>query len=417
MVYNHRHKEEELKHQRSGLIGTIFILLIIIVLFGPMFFLIKSKISTEPNSIYSASLECGLSSTGYLYKSYAHIMPMTTAQQNELIKDSDEFDYLRAIPTDNMYIIDFPLESQLVPELPNETIDTIFKSNDYEIVYTLNLNFLKGTTNSFSPNVVQQYQLFNETLSLQNKTMLYENYLSHNGTVMFNFSLPVLLMTFYSYPIMPTKSESQIYCMEFTARGKFAFVHRESASSLLATPTIRVMLYSSEVPAASEVFSSRVMATSIIGIYILIIFTFGEVLRERVLNSYEGLWIERMRHPEVLYQYIIAIEAFKLVEAYDKEYMMIEKLLDVVRSKETCIQMTNDIEEVSEEKNSSDDDAPPPPSPKQNQAPKQTPETPKQQTPETPKQQDQEPPKEQNQEPSKQESPKTVEFVNVDPKT
>ncbi|EAY09933.1 hypothetical protein TVAG_482070 [Trichomonas vaginalis G3] len=51
-----------------------------------------------------------------------------------------------------------------------------------------------------------------------------------------------------------------------------------------------------------------------------------------------------MRKPENLYQYIIAIEAFRSVGAIDREYMMMEMFLDVVRSKETCINLTNDPE-------------------------------------------------------------------------
>ena len=55
-----------------------------------------------------------------------------------------------------------------------------------------------------------------------------------------------------------------------------------------------------------------------------------------------------MKNPNNVYKYIIAVEAFRSVGAQDKEYIMCEKLLDIVKSKETCMSMTNEDEEYDQ---------------------------------------------------------------------
>ena len=48
-----------------------------------------------------------------------------------------------------------------------------------------------------------------------------------------------------------------------------------------------------------------------------------------------------MREPQMLYRTVIAIEAFRMANEVDKEYILTKKLLDTLSSQEKCIEITS----------------------------------------------------------------------------
>lgn len=344
-----RAQPEENKLQKNVIIGGCFLLAIILLLFGPLFFMISGSTAYQANPVESVQLEIGLAAVGPLYKSFATLSPITTSMHNSLANTPyADINQVKSFSGDSLTIAEFKLPSQSRPDTVDRYITDHLKSSHPKIPYFKLKTVFKYPATAGKNNEIN-YQLnmpeltFNFSDALKDKITSWSTIGSYP-----NFTnIPILFLN----PREDNPSSSDTYAkigfrFDNTTNTTTILINEYPDISVLSSSTFfRVVIFSEEVQSSNAVGTIVSMGGGIIGIYILIIFTFGEVLRERTLGGYEGLWIERMRRPENLYQFIIAIEAFRAVGAIDKEYMMVEKMLDVLRSKEACIELTEDPEE------------------------------------------------------------------------
>jgi hypothetical protein len=101
----------------------------------------------------------------------------------------------------------------------------------------------------------------------------------------------------------------------------------------------RIMLWSQAVDASN--FAAAVGdGGGILGIYIAVMVAVGILLRAYTLRGVDALWISRMERPEKLYRLVIATEAFRATNNLEREYGMVQRLLDTLRSQEQCLRIT-----------------------------------------------------------------------------
>ena len=76
-------------------------------------------------------------------------------------------------------------------------------------------------------------------------------------------------------------------------------------------------------------------------LYFGVLLIIGFIIRILVIRISDSLWIDKMREPQMLYRTVIAIEAFRMANEVDKEYILTKKLLDTLSSQEKCIEITS----------------------------------------------------------------------------
>ena len=108
-----------------------------------------------------------------------------------------------------------------------------------------------------------------------------------------------------------------------------------------------ILIFSQPVSSDNLIGSFIQDKGGITGIYILIIVTFGVVIRNTATSQLDNLWLDRMNKPQKLYRIIVAINTFRAANDCENELKTTETLLNLLRSKETCMKITDDNEDES----------------------------------------------------------------------
>ena len=119
--------------------------------------------------------------------------------------------------------------------------------------------------------------------------------------------------------------------------------------SFLKTDYLTVLLFSQPVPYENLIGSLIQEKGGIVGIYFLIIVTFGVVVRNTATSQLDKLWLDKMERPQKLYRIIVAINTYRAANDCENELKTTETLLLMLRSKETCMSLTKETEDDVEE--------------------------------------------------------------------
>lgn len=140
---------------------------------------------------------------------------------------------------------------------------------------------------------------------------------------------------FYDLTLSLQKQNSSGYYWKmfctYSGSGKIPkFIHHDNKNSIVVwtQPTFPELV--------SMVFNST---GGMLGLYVLILFTFGSYLRMSISESRVQLWISRMKNPEHLMSIILAIEAHQAAGEDDKEFYLAQDLLEQMRTNNKMIQL------------------------------------------------------------------------------
>lgn len=344
--------EEIYVKQHRYLIGGIGILLLLILLFGPLFFMVKGSDATITNPPVSAKLEIGFSSILPFYKAYATISDITT-EEHQQIADAD-LEYLKSVviaDKETLSLLEFPfysLENFIPTEQERLQLFNKLQTPESRIIpyYRFSLIFGNPTSIGMTQNIV--YQKNGNPLSSGEKEVLLEMILSGQPLpIMMGLSLPILIYMPAKSMVTELDKGKETIALEFrniSSQLTFNIDFLDDSSVLnLLNPMdgYKCLLWSQPVDSNGIIGSFLSANGGMAGIYILIVLTFGEVLRERTLSFIEDLWIERIKNPDKIYRMIISIEAFRIAKEPEKEKDMTERLLDTLRSPERVIMITD----------------------------------------------------------------------------
>ena len=335
---------KEPKKKKRMLIGSIIFIISIVVIFGILYVLSSGSNSSTANPPLSAKLEIGVSSLNSLYTAQGIISSMNSNQHQAIADSGIESLHSLVLEEENsLSIIEFPLISHIswIPEsIELKNAEKILRtSTDSKPFYKFTFYFNKPVGISSVQNVVYQY--YYDPLTSKEGNNLADIILGNSTEELFNIILPLVLMV---------PDDDEIYDItNVRANTNRLYINNnnwmlnETTSGiplnfLIDKDNYRILLWSKPVIPNSLLGIS--MSLSLL-LYLIIIIVLGIIIRFITLGFMKSLWIERMKQPQKLYRMIIAIDAFRSANDFEKEYVVAENLLNTLRSQETCIEITN----------------------------------------------------------------------------
>lgn len=342
--------------QRNRLVGSCILLVLLVLLFGPLFFMTDVSSAITTNLPLSASLTIGLTPFQPLYQAYATIAPITSRQLQEIsdlslsslnimVLNSNKDTSLLTFPT-NPSSYWFPSDDDLSNTV--NRADSYFSQFSGEICpyYELTVKFTSATTISNSQAVTMYYQDKCLQTSQEKEEIRQIFSKTEIGPVVSFPDFPVAWLVPTSDSFSAAEDLKREINLSLFSRD-FDHLHMDLGNdkdrlklSFLINDSLVFLLYSQPV-STKNLFGSLMSENGgIVGVYFLIIVTFGVVLRNAATSQLDGLWISNMERPEKLYRLIAAIYAFRAANDCENELNTTNNLLLLLRSKETCIKLT-----------------------------------------------------------------------------
>lgn len=334
-------KYEEAHYLRNP---GLLLFLLLVLMFGPIFFMTESKANEVNNKPISVSLELGFSTLPPIWKSYGYIAPLTSDQQQQLANSRlGEYQPFVLVPSESMSVLYFTRYSLYDWNPSNPDMLQINRSLlDFSLplvpYFKYNIVFERPTSIGKVPNIEYEYN-FDQLTTTQREEMIQSLTSSSAQTINIGINLPLTLL-------MPTSSQmldfsqyrQSISLMYKNITGVFWELEFDSIFSNIPflranQDSYKCLLYSQPV----EKEQDESGGLGIGGVYILIIIIFGVVLRDKTIGQIDSLWIERMEKPQKLYLFFVANDSFRSAHQLEKEKDMTETILDTLKSKEKCM--------------------------------------------------------------------------------
>ena len=343
------------KPRRRGLTGGILLFVLALLLFGPLFFMTDSAGATVNNPPLSADLEIGVIGLPALYKSTSVISTVTTAQQQE-IADSNikDLKFMVLSSAACLSLLKFPLPSyqgwQPHTDFSAAVADTFEAMPNLYLKFTV--FFGRETTPSSTTTVMYGLQIPLDPGARDELWNFLEN--PNGGAVTIpEFTVPMNL-------IVPTDDRVTVLNVQ---NRNVRLLGNNDATTGVTTWTLefpeakhetqnvvpfvnsndnyQVLVWSQ--PVNSDNLAGTILTDNggIVGVYILIIITFGLVIRSWSFSQGDDLWLTRQDRPQKLYRMVVAIEAFRQSKDPAKENEMVDQFLNTLRSHETCLKITS----------------------------------------------------------------------------
>ena len=123
----------------------------------------------------------------------------------------------------------------------------------------------------------------------------------------------------------------------YTTRYEIDGVETDAVIPFLSNETavLKILVLSHQI--SKETSTSTV--SSLIGIYFLILITFGFVVRLRTTKGYNSLWLSKINNPNKLYSLILGIETYRTTGDIEREKTTCDQFLDTIRSIEQCLKL------------------------------------------------------------------------------
>ena len=347
------------KPRRRALTGGVLLFILALLLFGPLFFMTDSAGGTVNNPPLSAELEIGIVGLPALYKSMGTINTVTTSQQQE-IADSNIADLKFMVLSDVscLSLIQFPIQSyqswQPTAEMGDDIFDAMSKNPNMYFKYTL--SFDRETTSATTTTVVYRTEapLDDDARQAIEDYLNYDPTSNPDATKIPQVTVPMNIIVPADERVSSLNVQNRnITLAPNVVAGPPAVVtwYIELPEGTFGTQNVVPFVNSDELyqvllwsqPVNSDNLVGTILSDNggIVGIYILIIITFGLVIRSWSFSQGDDLWLTRQDRPQKLYRMVVAIEAFRQSKDPEKENEMVEQFLDTLRSRETCLKITS----------------------------------------------------------------------------
>ena len=338
------------KNQKNYLKGGLLLLVFAIILFVPLFFMSVSSPNKHTNRPLIANLEIGFASYPPIFTCNGDVQSISSGiQQGIADANIKDLQFLVIANTDEVSIIDFPRISFTTfdpsPELMSYINSNIRTNTPITPFYRLTLFFDTPTTKANVNQVIYQESL--PDLTPRNKSILQSMFSDDSTDLLGPFEVPLIITV--ATDLNPDKIDGINRRVGLELGGStdtsssFTLSFPDTGYTRLpviaSDDSYRIFLYSQDASESSDSLLSTDAST--IGIYLLIIITLGVALRWFSLTLTDDLWIERMDNPIEVYKMSIAVNAFRAARDVDKEKEMADQLMDTLRSRELCLQITS----------------------------------------------------------------------------
>ena len=337
------------KYRRSNryLTAGMGLLVLLLMLFLPLFFMCEDTPQTYTNQVIGVNLEIGLNTFPPMWSGYAQISPIGTNHVQAMI-DSGLAAYqgFAKVSTDDMHLLDIPRSSfvSVTAEPQNEDWFNELFTTTAEVTpyYRFTFHFALPTGPGDTSSVV--YTRAGAPLSIDKKAEIAAMFAANEvQNLDLGLSLPMTIIIQENNDIIEMPNARRSILLSFIQSNAGNHWLFEMVDSFAPIPFLnqgdmyRFVLYSGSV---SESASEGAGSIGIGGIYILLIIVFGVVLRDKVMGQAQYLWIDRMERPAVLYRMFVAIDNVRATKEVEKEKDLSDTLLDLIKSTETVIQTT-----------------------------------------------------------------------------
>jgi hypothetical protein len=338
------------KPRTMRICGTTLLVIFLIVWFIPMFGFLDGGGTKVLNPPVYATLEIGVGDLPPLYTAMGSVDSITAAEHQQLSDANlDNISFMVLNSQDWISKVDFPLFSFENWVARNSVLDdlTTFLNPASGLLipfYTLTIDFDYPTTKMGITQIVWHVTL--PPLTMDDRDLLM-SYLSQTFSrtsldSLTALSLPLGLVFSVSDDVTEIELHEDVVLKPRNTVNFEWHLQLQSGREipiLTGGSTYRIMIWSQAVDASNW---TGVVGSSggVLAIYIVIMFVIGILLRAYTLRGVDTLWISRMERPQKLYRLVVATEAFRAANCLDKEYEMVQRLLNTLRSQEQCLRIT-----------------------------------------------------------------------------
>ncbi|OHT03298.1 hypothetical protein TRFO_29340 [Tritrichomonas foetus] len=345
------HADDPPEKERNWIIGGGILLIFLALLFGPLFFMTSGSGATLPNPPLSATLQVGIAPFPPFYQSSAEIFPISKGQMQDI--SNAKLSALRVLilnSNEDSTILSFPRipTSFWLPDLNSlelqNVIDTIGRSELYPYYnFILQFNRQTTTSNNQEVNLYYKYQALTDEEKNTFSRIIQRNI--RGSFLHLDLPLAVLVPTTDTVVEASSDFDRNVSFTLSSSTSEFIEMIPQNTTDpkvgFLASNDLRILLWSQPVSSDNILGSFIDDNGGIAGIYLLIIVTFGLMIRNNATGQLDLLWIDRMERPQQLYRIIVAIYSYRLSNESENELLITNNLLETLRSKETCIKLTS----------------------------------------------------------------------------
>jgi len=349
------------REKKSHKTGFIFLLIMSSLLFIPIMLMMNSQGISLPNPVKAFSISSGIIGLPDFYVRRSNPMENTITTNHLEVLSETKNENLRTFfgsPVNQMQLLSMPFSSSSSWDISDLAARDAITSNGTSFVpyIQLTLQFANSTTSNKVDTVV--INRFSDPISqIEAQALIEALNFTLNPTMQGNYTIhiPKLIPSFIYVPLEKTAGYISDYLMDvsFTLtrsqRSVLSWDMKIIESSNFKIPflfddpkSVRMVVWSQ--PSFDAIISSILSTTGgILGLYAFIIITIGQFVRMWVSGLIENLWISRMADPKKLLNVIMAIEAYQIEGDLLNEYVLAQKLLENLRSKERIIKITETI--------------------------------------------------------------------------
>ena len=344
------------KSQKRICTGGVLMFILALLLFGPLFFMTESAGGTVNNPPLSMQLEIGVSGLPAFYQSNGFLVGVSKGEHQQIADAGyPTMTFMVLSDVSCLTRVEFPMTShdgwQPNEEAAASAAEMLESSRAFQYYIKFTLVFDRATTSSSSTTVTWQRNIAD--LSFDDRQVL-EYYLTSGEMGRDGDLSPItvpmdLVIPSEDRPVSLNILTRNVILTPSFATGPltWSLTFGEQTDTQNAVPFMNtvdsysVLVWSQ--PVASDNLIGALLSDNggIVGIYILIIITFGLVIRSWSTSQGDDLWLTRMDSPQKLYRMVVAIEAFRQAKDPQKEQEMMDQFLDTLRSHETCLKITS----------------------------------------------------------------------------
>ena len=333
------------KKQRRIFRGMIWLLLFLALVFIPLFILVERTEDLYNNSLQSMTVSVGFSEYPALYKGIARVRGISSQEKQVLVSTSDStLRDIASVPGDTVYVASLTPNSNEYPRWTDTTEARLLQDIDdpntqLTLSLVIEMVFERPATKEYSRTI-----LYDERMNATEKIRSdFKDAINGNTTsLVTGLTFPGLLFILSNrmYPI--SYEEMQYSLILSYSPGDLAWnMVPHEVDPMWGLSDIVLLVYSEQVTDMKGKFSSTAGQDELMVIYILLLIIVGVVVRSRTLGHLDQLWIHRLDAPHKLYNMIIAIQLVRNAGDVDKEAELVNKFLDIVRSHEQVLTLTD----------------------------------------------------------------------------
>lgn len=340
-------------NEKSHATGYIIIVLLGCLLLSPLLLLTRSTSNSTPNPSITATIKIGISGITEFYRQSIDSSYMFASKDilDSIKNMGDRSLYLYYLIQNTTQFIQLPNSSSVNWNPSTGSLEYILNTNSFHPYIVWCFSFDKVTTKSNLDliNLVIYGNDFDETTTNSFKEFFGDII---NGTISskeFNFTYKDVPL-FYTIPSSgyPKYDDDYTFDMDVIYNNGVWSVkanYKDEIEFLSSTNSTGILLYSQPIP--EKLISSILNSfNGYIGMYLLILVTFGQFVKIGIDSIFSNLWVTYMSTPDTLINVILSIEAYRLKNDLKNEYVSTMMLMETMRSTHRVISLTDPEYEV-----------------------------------------------------------------------